>query len=380
MKGALGMTQEATGELIFYSICSHQRVQVEVNKKFISNLINQKANVHDAICSVLSNSKIIQETLDYFSSTIFPKVTIFALNDMHAQILDCLEQDISVSQDNIQHLNQWFLNKQFPEFLGQCFLYACSRPNKLSEFPPSTDDFPLLAEVSNECPICHKKLIQPIKGHSIKKYEIVQIFPDDLPEASQEEFRVALAPPTKLKALDNQIALCPDHAERYLLEPELDEYLQLSQLKKFFVQNDKAKQVLITLNLEEEISEIITALSELSTSEQLEPLSLNALKIKAKILPQYALLINNVQNHVLNYYQFINNLLEKVENYDLIASEIKKAFQKLNQSNLSQPEIFEELSEWMLHQTGLPDLSLEACKIVVSFFVQSCEVFYEISK
>lgn len=235
-----------------------------------------------------------------------------------------------------------------------------------------------IVSVSYSCPICHKKLVQNIKGQSVKKYEIIQIFPEDLSKEDKVIFSEALSPPEKIKSSNNHIALCLDHAETYRLEPRLEEYLYLLQLKKAFLQNTQVKEAIITLDIEEEISEIITRLSALSASDQLVPLSLKALKIKAKLLPENAMLINEVQNHVLTYYQFINSLLAQIENHDLIASSIKKAFLKLDKAQLSQPEIFEQLSEWLLQQTGLPHLSLAACKIVISFFIQSCEVFYEI--
>lgn len=42
-------------------------------------------------------------------------------------------------------------------------------------------DAPLLAEVNYECPLTYEKLVEEVKGILKKKYEITQIFPDDLP-------------------------------------------------------------------------------------------------------------------------------------------------------------------------------------------------------
>jgi hypothetical protein len=380
MQNALCMTQEATGELIFEPIATHETVKVEVNKKFISRLVNKRSNVHDAIRSALSNPVIIQITRDYFSNIIFSCLNSFSLNDVHAQLLNRLQDDPSVSLENIGHLDHFYVEGKFSYFLAECFLYACSRPNKEIAPPPPTEDFPLLAETTNECPLCHETLTKTVKGHITKKYGIVKIFPENLDEQTEKDFREVATPSKKLDTADNHIALCLDHAESYLLEPELEEYIQLSQLKQLLSQNYYAKQSLTKVNLEEEISDIINALSHLSNFGNSVPLSLKALIIKDKILSEYPLLRKIVQDNVLTYYHFINDLFEEMETYPLIASEIKKAFRLLDKSNLSQPEIIDHLSEWILHQSGLPSVSFEACKIIVSFFIQSCEVFNEISQ
>ena len=111
------------------------------------------------------------------------------------------------------------------------FLYAINRPNKLMESKPVADDFSLLDEVGNECPICRKKLTRKVKGVTTRQYGIVEIFPSNLDDDTAIDFENALAPPVKLDSSDNQIALCRTHAETYQAGPEIDEYLVLSSLK-----------------------------------------------------------------------------------------------------------------------------------------------------
>ena len=107
---------------------------------------------------------------------------------------------------------------------------------------------------------------------------------------------------------------------------------------------------------------------------------MTALKIDQKILPENCLLKNSIQNSVLTYYKYISALFEEIDDFDIIQSEIKKAFKELNSGDWSQQEIVEKLAQWILEQTKRPAQHIEACRIIVAFFVQSCEVFNEISK
>ncbi|MGV3205655.1 ABC-three component system protein [Streptococcus suis] len=55
-------------------------------------------------------------------------------------------------------------------------------------------------------------------------------------------------------------------------------------------------------------------------------------------------------------------------------------FTQLANTNLSQPEIVENLANWLLNQSKLSNGHLDACKIIVSYFIQNCEVFNEITE
>lgn len=66
--------------------------------------------------------------------------------------------------------------------------------------------------------------------------------------------------------------------------------------------------------------------------------------------------------------------------FNLIASEVKLAYQKLDNGLLSQDEIVNGLAEWIKNKSGVGSKNMRACHIVVAFFIQNCEVFREISK
>ena len=56
----------------------------------------------------------------------------------------------------------------------------------------------------------------------------------------------------------------------------------------------------------------------------------------------------------MTYYKYISALFEEIDDFDIIQSEIKKAFKELNSGDWSQQEIVEKLVQWILEQTKDP--------------------------
>ena len=261
-----------------------------------------------------------------------------------------------------------------------CMLYAVSRPNKLLEAPIDYSDIPLLSEVNNECPLCRSPLVKTIKGNSVRKYGIARIYPEGLEPDQAAEFRAARIPAKRLDSNDNKIALCSDCVEAYEADPELVEYVHLYDLKKEYVHSYSVRQEIAEMGLEDEIRDIVSLLSGLQCTGGLCQLEMGALRIDQKILPENAILKHSIQDDVLTYYRFIEEAFSEIGNFDLIASEIKLTYEKLENCCVSQDEVVDELANWILKNSNLTAKHLLACRIIVSFFVQNCEVFHEITK
>lgn len=81
---------------------------------------------------------------------------------------------------------------------------------------------------------------------------------------------------------------------------------------------------------------------------------------------------------IVTYYRYIEKVFSNSNaDFDMIASEIKIGSMKLEQAGLSQTDVISQLSEWMRNKAGLGTDSRLACNIVVSFFIQNCEVFHK---
>ncbi|NQP36855.1 hypothetical protein HO923_10100 [Streptococcus suis] len=144
----------------------------------------------------------------------------------------------------------------------------------------------------------------------------------------------------------------------------------------------KAINAINRIELEAEIRAAIEGLISINLSDVLPQLEYVALRIDQKISD--ALLMNDVRNHVLQYYRYIETIFsEMTDVFDDIAGEVKLSSQKLEKAGLSQEDVIYDLTEWIHNKVFAGDTKGKmACRIVVCFFIQNCEVFYknEISK
>lgn len=175
----------------------------------------------------------------------------------------------------------------------------------------------------------------------------------------------------------NLIALCVKASDDYLLSPTVDEYKELYNIKQTLSKRYKAINAINRIDLEEEIRTAVEGLISLKASDDLPNLEYDALRIDQKI--DDVLLQNDVQSNVLQYYRYIERVFSEMsDTFDEIAAEVKLGSQKLEKAGLSQEEVIYKLAEW-IHNKAFSGKTKGkvACKIVVCFFVQNCEVFYK---
>ena len=123
---------------------------------------------------------------------------------------------------------------------------------------------------------------------------------------------------------------------------------------------------------------MLDALSTIRDASELVALEYDALRIDEKFAAENFILKNETQVQVVTYYRYIEKVFSNSNaDFDMIASEIKISSMKLEQAGLSQADVISQLSEWMRNKAGLGTDSRLACNIVVSFFIQNCEVFHK---
>ena len=372
--------QEATGRLLLDSVAQHSLALVDVDGKMVTNLVRRKADVHEAIKNAAANTNVIAAVIHYFDTVVLPKLNPHTFEDACLAILKLLQRDDSVPDKKRQFLLDLYRSGKIGEFLAMCLLYAVSRPNKQLEVPIDDSDFPLLSEVGNECPLCRSPLVKTVKGNPVKKYSIARIYPDDLETDKADEFRAARIPPKRLDSNDNKIALCKDCAEAYESDPELAEYTQLYDLKKEYARSYTLRCEIAEMDLEDGIKDIVSLLSGLQSTGGLRQLEMEALRIDQKILPQNAILRHSIREDVLAYYRFIEDAFSQVGNFDVIASEMNLVYEKMEAYQMPQDDIVDCLAEWVRTNTKVGARHFLACRIIVSFFVQNCEMFHEIAE
>lgn len=371
--------QESAGRFLLESVTLQEDslCTTDLNSKKISRLVKRKDPVPDDIKQAALKADIAVKVEEYFRQKVIPDINPYTKDDMFQKIMNVIIQDSEIAKRKKDEFQRLYDLGDDTYFLCSVFMYALQRNNRIIINTVEYQDAPLLAEVTYECPLSHEKLVEEVKGIPKKKYEITQIFPDDLPQDLAEAFDAVYPKPKNYDAPENLIALSIEESENYLMSPTVEEYKKLYEIKQITSKQYKAVNAINRIDLEEEIRDAIDGLVSIKTSDNLPQLEYDALRIDQKI--NDALLMNEVQNHVLQYYRYIENIFsDMTDAFDDIAGEVKISSQKLERAGMSQEAVIYNLTEW-IHNKAFAgtDRGKMACKIVVCFFIQNCEVFYK---
>lgn len=376
--------QETAGRFLLESVTIQEDslCTTDLNSKKISRLVSRKDPVPDDIKQAALRNDIAVKVEEYFRQKVMSDINPYTKDDVLQKLMNIIIQDAEIAQRKKNEFQSLYDAEDDAYFLYSVFMYVLQRNNKIIANAVEYQDAPLLAEVNYECPLTHEKLVEEVKGIPKKKYEITQIFPDDLPSELAATFNAVYPRPKNLDAPENLIALSQEASENYLMSPMVDEYKKLYEIKLVTSKQYKAINAINRIELEAEIRAAIEGLISINPSDVLPQLEYAALKIDQKISD--ALLMNDVRNHVLQYYRYIETIFsEMTDVFDDIAGEVKLSSQKLEKAGLSQEDVIYNLMEWIHNKAFAGDTKGKmACRIVVCFFIQNCEVFYknEISK
>lgn len=376
--------QESAGRFLLESVTIQEDslCTTDLNSKKISRLVSRKDPVPDDIKQAALRNDIAVKVEEYFRQKVMSDINPYTKDDVLQKLMNIIIQDAEIAQRKKNEFQRLYDAEDDAYFLYSVFMYVLQRNNKIIANAVEYQDAPLLAEVNYECPLTHEKLVEEVKGIPKKKYEITQIFPDDLPSELAATFNAVYPRPKNLDAPENLIALSQEASENYLMSPMVDEYKKLYEIKQVTNKQYKAINAINRIELEAEIRAAIEGLISINPSDVLPQLEYAALRIDQKISD--ALLMNDVRNHVLQYYRYIETIFsEMTDVFDDIAGEVKLSSQKLEKAGLSQEDVIYNLTEWIHNKAFAGDTKGKmACRIVVCFFVQNCEVFYknEISK
>ena len=376
--------QESAGRFLLESVTiqADSLCTTDLNSKKISRLVSRKDPVPDDIKQAALKNDIAVKVEEYFRQKVMSDINPYTKDDVLQKLMNIIIQDAEIAQRKKNEFQRLYDAEDDAYFLYSVFMYVLQRNNKIIANAVEYQDAPLLAEVNYECPLTHEKLVEEVKGIPKKKYEITQIFPDDLPSELAATFNTVYPRPKNLDAPENLIALSQEASENYLMSPMVDEYKKLYEIKQVTSKQYKAINAINRIELEAEIRAAIKGLISINPSDVLPQLEYAALRIDQKISD--ALLMNDVRNHVLQYYRYIETIFsEMTDVFDDIAGEVKLSSQKLEKAGLSQEDVIYNLTEWIHNKAFAVDTKGKmACRIVVCFFIQNCEVFSknEISK
>lgn len=245
--------------------------------------------------------------------------------------------------------------------------------------PSDNEQKILIAEVQECCPICQKPLLDEKNGKIIKKYEMAHIYPLNPIEIEKEILRDVEKINDDVNNLDNFIALCSECHTKYDTLKTRDEYEKLLEIKKECLRKSKAKKMYSAYQIEKEINEVLVKISMLEIDEIIS-LNYEPQKISDKLKEEKnKFFIKKIKDYTTEYYSSVREMLGTLDekstgSFEIIASQIKTFYLKLAKDNTNKEEIFNFLVDWIFKKVG-ENTPKEASEIIISFFIQNCEVF-----
>jgi hypothetical protein len=240
----------------------------------------------------------------------------------------------------------------------------------------------LFAEVEAMCPNCPNVLMYEKNGKRYKEFEIAHIYPLN-PKPEEKEL---LKNEEKLhndpNHLNNLICLCVGCHTKFDKPRTVDEYRDLVSKKKALIIRFKERENWNNTKFENEIFHIIEFLSNLDIDiPTTDVLSYNPKTIEEKTDDSIGFITKrSIHRNVQDYYHLIKEKFAEIDTIsplstETISSQIKSYYLTLRKQNLdsSQQKIFNSLVEWLSKMTN--QASREACEIIISYFIQNCEVF-----
>lgn len=187
---------------------------------------------------------------------------------------------------------------------------------------------------------------------------------------------------TKNETVDNLIALCPQCFATYQMDNKKSLVTLLKSRKKSLSNHIESINILSSSELEKGLTDVISNITKLKQKDLVSS-TLDPKGIKDKIDPDHDLhLYLMVTQQVTTYFFKLQEILEnldkrKVIDYEDLQLQMRSIYKKLKKANKSDIEIFEEITH-KIHKSTLQTPLY--CQIVVSYFIQKCEVFDAITK
>ena len=198
----------------------------------------------------------------------------------------------------------------------------------------------------------------------------------------QRVYEVGLIDKSKGTEPDNLLAMCPQCHATYILDDNKKLMKELLTVKSMLSAHRQSVHLLDNLPLEKGIIGVIGKISKLGEKD-LEGASINPKEIKQKLSPArdtaiYILVNGYVTVYFVKIREIMTNLDKRGEiDYDEMQNQIHAMYKRLSKAHKSRMEIFNEIVG-RIHRIALQDEVY--CQIVVSYFIQSCEVFDAITE
>lgn len=241
-------------------------------------------------------------------------------------------------------------------------------------------DAKFLIEVGQVCPLSKERLLINSDHGVVSNYQIVRIYPQNLSEEESTIFEAVHKKPLIQDTDDNKIALSVNEAVKYANDKDPITYSKLCSIKSAIIETEKLNERLKNEDITGNISHVIQVLGSAKNINCLEQLSNKAVRIDEKLPPETDGAQNaSIRGLVVRYYKFVDSLLTIEEKKDEggnateLAKPIKEMSRILIESGKTPSQTIEKLKYELNERMGGGEKYLDACLILVAYFVQHCE-------
>ncbi len=192
-----------------------------------------------------------------------------------------------------------------------------------------------------------------------------------------DDYEIARINAGKKSIYENLIAVCHDCFQSYVFKHKKAEEKELQIIKKLQTDARSTRCTLDEVAIEKGITQVIEKLSK-AKPDELTELNYDAVSVPEKIDETlHHFLVHEVKGNVVKYFLFIKQTMKdmvqkKQLSDDLLRAQIKESYRKLSDKKISPELIYSSLSERLRNITKQ---DIRFCYIVISYFIQSCEVF-----
>lgn len=365
----------------------------------VSNLVRCERNLSPNVTDVAPTVNA-RDVANQFAQTVLPLLDPNKRALIILTLKDIIESDMTIEPDTpVEKVNGMtkatIMNRDsfvLADFLAGIFLYTISVKNRdgavsireiteeyiqgfssrkhevgfvtkyanfimetADELAPDPHLITLLTESGGKCCKCGRPLAIKKNGNDVYYGKVVPLSESD------------------------DIVLCVD-CERELQTATSDEKRVLIADKRELENRVIAMDSLYRINLERQIEEVLREVDQIEDTGDFG-LKTDPVKVERKITEPR--LRDKTLFYVTRLYEAVNSALDRMAgenklNVDKFAKNIRRMYEDASEILTSQSEIYNLLVTNLYDKTGRK--YREACEIIISYFVQRCEVFDEITE
>ncbi len=261
--------------------------------------------------------------------------------------------EASIKEITDEYIHSFDARKHEISYVSAYTQFAMEASAKIA--PADTHLLALLTETGGKCHNCGRPLALPKNGNDVYYGKVIPLSDSD------------------------DVVLCVD-CEREMQGATPATKLALISDKHDLVNRVLAMDGLSRITLEKQIEEVLREINQIEDTGDLG-LRTDPVKVERKITERR--LKEKALFHVTRLYEAVNNALDRMAgenklNVDKFAKSIRRMYEDASETITSQSDIYNLLVNRLYEQTGRK--YKEACEIIISYFVQRCEVFDEIAE